>query len=354
MSTGCLSDLREIASAEGGSVRVNVIRVKGSAPNEVGCSMIVTENGFMGTVGGGALEMTALQAARDMLNDRTKNGQDGWQRLVRDFPLGPALGQCCGGQVRLMFEFLTTQEAGSIVSMVAGQPPKSILLRPVSSGYPMEIVENWKIGSADWPLGVRGVVRGMLSGSSPCVPTLVDGWYLEPLERHSNDLFLYGAGHVGRAVVRVFSGLPFDIYWVDTVAKRFPETVPPGVHQLVAANPADAARHAPSGAWHVVMTFSHAIDLDLCQTVLARGDFAYLGVIASKTKRARFVSMLRETGLSDETVARLHAPIGLMSLEGKEPSVIAISLAADLLLRLQQTANSEVQGTKVTSERGWG
>ncbi len=93
------------------------------------------------------------------------------------------------------------------------------------------------------------------------------------------------------------------------------------------------------------MTYSHAIDLEVCRTVLARGDFAYLGVIASKTKRARFVRRLRDAGLPEAAVARLQAPIGLPGLEGKEPSAIAVSLAADLLLRLQANEGAAARGT---------
>ena len=213
-----------------------------------------------------------------------------------------------------------------------------MLLRPLSAGYPMEYSGNREAGVSKWPPRVRSVVQEMLSGKRPRTAMVVDEWFLEPLGQCREVLFLYGAGHVGRAVVRAFDGLPFEIYWVDTVLERYPNPFPIGVNQLISANPADAVQYAPPGSWHVVMTFSHAIDFDVCQAVLTRGDFIYAGVIASKTKRARFVRKLREAGLTDSIVSSLHAPIGLDQLDGKEPSEIAISLAADFLLRLKRAA----------------
>jgi xanthine dehydrogenase accessory factor len=183
----------------------------------------------------------------------------------------------------------------------------------------------------------------MMSGVRPRGPILAAGWYAEPLGPDLAPLFLYGAGHVGRAAAKLLAGLPFEVHWVDIGAERYPDDMPPRVHRLVAADPARAAHHAPAGAWHVVMTYSHAIDLEVCQTVLARGDFAYLGLIASKTKRARFVRRFRDAGLPEAAIARLHAPIGLPGLEGKEPAVIAVSLAADLLLRLRASEGEAVQ-----------
>ena len=147
----------------------------------------------------------------------------------------------------------------------------------------MEYSGNREAGVSKWPPRVRSVVQEMLSGKRPRTAMVVDEWFLEPLGQCREVLFLYGAGHVGRAVVRAFEGLPFEIYWVDTVSERYPAPIPIGVHQLISANPADAVQYAPPGSWHVVMTFSHAIDFDVCQAVLTRGDFSYAGVIASKT-----------------------------------------------------------------------
>ncbi len=340
-----LAELAEMVAAQGAVVRVSIVRAEGSAPRGPGAAMTVAAQSFSGTIGGGALEHAALNAARAMLSDWSGVTTPAWRRSVRDYPLGPSLGQCCGGQVRLLFELLAAPELAAMTDTLgAGEIAAEVLvLRPLESGSPMEFARHRKDDRDHWPLPLRRLIRETLSGVRPRGPILAAGWYAEPLGPDLAPLFLYGAGHVGRAAAKLLAELPFELHWVDTDAARYPDPLPPRVHRLVAADPARAAHHAPAGAWHVVMTFSHAIDLEVCRAVLGRGDFAYLGVIASKTKRARFLRRLRDAGLPEAAVARLHAPIGLPELEGKEPAVIAVSLAADLLLRLQAKEGEETQ-----------
>ena len=345
MKTGWVSELEEMVAVHGTVVRVTIIRADGSAPRGAGTSMMVGAKVFAGTIGGGAMEHEALKAARAMLSEQYENVRPVWQRAVRDFPLGPSLGQCCGGYVQLLFEVVSAAE---VRVMTAAASDNGMALHPIASGEPMEFALGRKDDRDSWPLPLRRAVREMMSGAKPRKPFLAAGWYAEPLGRELAPLFLYGAGHVGRAAVKMLQELPFDIFWVDIDAERFPEDIPAGIRRLVANDPAQAARYAPTGAWHVVMTFSHAIDFDVCREVLARGDFSYLGVIASKTKRARFVRRLRNAGLPDACIVRLHAPIGLPGLEAKEPSVIALSLAADLLFRLQAKGN---EGTLPQTEQ---
>lgn len=350
MTMGWLAELADMVAVHGPVVRVSIVRADGSAPRGAGAAMTVAAEVFTGTIGGGALEHEALNAARKMLPERRGAATPGWRRSVRDYPLGPSLGQCCGGHVRLLFEVVAAAELAAMTAALSagalgdGEIVAEVMaLRPLKPGSPMEFARHRKDDRDHWPLPLRRLVRETMSGVRPRGPILAADWYAEPLGPDLAPLFLYGAGHVGRAAAKVLADLPFEVHWVDTGADRYPDEMPPRVHRLVAADPARAARHAPAGAWHVVMTFSHAIDLEICRTVLARGDFAYLGVIASKTKRARFVRRLRDAGLSEATVARLHAPIGLPGLEGKEPSVIAVSLAADLLLRLRAGEGEAVQ-----------
>ena len=342
---GWLVELADMIADYGTVVRVSIVRAEGSAPRGVGAAMTVAAEAFTGTIGGGALEHEALNAARTMLADRRVTATPMWWRSVRDYPLGPSLGQCCGGRVRLLLEVVATAELATMTAALGdGESGMEVMaLRPLEPGSPMEFAHHRKDDRDHWPLPLRRQVREMMSGVRPRGPILTADWYAEPLSPDLAPLFLYGAGHVGRATAKVLADLPFEVHWVDTDAERYPDPMPPRVHRLVAADPARAARHAPEGAWHVVMTFSHAIDLEVCRTVLARGDFAYLGVIASKTKRARFVRRLRDAGLPEAAIARLHAPIGLPELEGKEPAVIAVSLAADLLLRLRARVGEAVQ-----------
>ncbi len=287
-------------------VRVVVAGQRGSAPRESGTVMLVNAEGQSGTIGGGALEYKALEVARAMLGKP-------FARELLDMPLGPALGQCCGGSVKVLVE-----------SFANGLPElEGIYARPVASGAVPEIP----------PLRVQKTLREMRSGVAARGIVLVDGWLVEPLAQDKTPLWIYGAGHVGRALVSVLSELPFTITWVDTDRARFPETLPEQVDMLVAGDPARVVKHAPEEAVHLVLTYSHALDFEICHAVLSRG-FGALGVIGSDTKRARFMKRLRQAGVDP---SRMQCPIGDRSL-GKEPMAIAVGVAAALL---QQRATQE-------------
>jgi xanthine dehydrogenase accessory factor len=186
------------------------------------------------------------------------------------------------------------------------------------------------------PLPVTRAVREMLSGLRP-LPALIRAakgasvWFVEPLERRMVPLHIYGAGHVGRALVRVLADLPFRVTWADTAASRFPNPVPPHACAQAAPDLPAVAAAAPADAFHVVMTYSHALDLAICHAVLRRGQFGHLGLIGSATKRARFTKRLADLGISPPLLARLTCPIGLPGIGGKEPGMIAVSVAAKLL-----------------------
>ncbi|MFT6061289.1 MAG: xanthine dehydrogenase accessory factor [Paracoccaceae bacterium] len=305
MVSGCdLAALDAAVARHGRVMRVVVAQTRGSVPREAGAAMLVWDGGFDGTIGGGALEWEALAEARRRLN----GGTDG----VRAWPLGPGLGQCCGGAVTLAFEGFDAGRLAAIDRDVA------IYARPL--GPP-----------ASPPPSIRAHARAARAGEAPGIAVSLSGtpWLSELLRPATTPLFLYGAGHVGRAVTRVFLGLPFAITWIDDAPARFPAD--PMATPLVARNPADAAALAPIDAVHIVMTYSHALDLEICHRVLARGGFARLGVIGSASKSARFRSRLRALGHGDAAIARLECPIGAPGLGGKAPAEIAVSLAADLL-----------------------
>ncbi len=182
----------------------------------------------------------------------------------------------------------------------------------------------------------------MRNQRNPGALIFADGWLVETLKRPHQPLWLYGAGHVGREIVDVLADLPFEITWVDTTQNRFPTEIPAHAAPLVAQNPADAVRHAPDTAHHLVLTYSHALDLDICHAVLSR-DFATLGLIGSATKRSRFTTRLRKLGHSDAHIAQMICPIGQPSL-GKTPKAIAVGVAAELLaLDVRQTLGKEAR-----------
>ena len=186
------------------------------------------------------------------------------------------------------------------------------------------------------PLAVkRMLARARGEGVMP-VPALVQGWMVEPVARPAHEVWIWGAGHVGRALVAVLAPLPgVAVTWVDVAAARFPDAVPDGVRCLVAADPAAAVAGAPPGAEHYVLTFSHALDLELCHRLLLRG-FAACGLIGSATKWARFRSRLAALGHRAAEIGRIDCPIGDPSL-GKHPQAIAVGVAMAFLRRDNRT-----------------
>jgi xanthine dehydrogenase accessory factor len=246
---------------------VTVSDAKGSVPREAGTRMVVAADEVLGTIGGGHLELTAIDEARTLLQ--------GGAAHERHFPLGPALGQCCGGTVTLRFELLTSQA--------------------------------------------------------------LEAWPQAPSRFH---LQLYGAGHVGRAIVRLLEGIPdCRVQWIDEREEEFPRDTSAPHIERVCVEPVEAeVRIAPPGAHYLVLTHSHDLDLRITEAILKRGDFAYLGLIGSQTKRARFVHRFEARGIAPETIARMTCPIGVPGITGKEPEIIAIAVMAQLLQTLQSPA----------------
>jgi len=291
--------LKAAVAAHGRVVRVVIADLKGSSPREVGAAMLVWDSGQSGTIGGGALEFEAAKAAR---------GQRDGVRLSRH-ALGPELGQCCGGAVTLLSE---VYDADAVAALKG-----EVIARPVA-------------GAVEMPLAVRRMLGKARDRGERPGPALIDGWMVEPVVRPARQFWIWGAGHVGRAMVDVLAPLPdLAITWVDTGPERFPEHVPEGVTMLPAANPADLVRHAPVEAEHLIVTYSHALDLELCHRLLSHG-FGFAGLIGSATKWARFRSRLRALGHRPEAIARITCPIGDPGL-GKHPQQIAIGVAAQLL-----------------------
>lgn len=307
-----LTELRARIAATGPVARVVIAEIRGSSPREVGAAMLVWPGGQSGSIGGGALEWQAAQAARAML-------PDGGARLSH-VALGPALGQCCGGAVTLLTE---VWDAAALAAL----PQAEVIARPARPGVEM-------------PLAVRRMLkRARATGEAP-PPRLIQGWMVEPVTRPARHLWIWGAGHVGRALVSVLAPLPgVALSWADTGQDRFPAEIPANVTALAAANPADLVPHAPVQAEHLILTYSHALDLELCHRLLSHG-FRGAGLIGSATKWARFQSRLRQLGHTDAQIRAITCPIGDPDL-GKHPQAIAVGVAAALL-----RAESAVQSTR--------
>ena len=255
-----------LAAGERATV-VEVLRTRGSVPRGAGTRMLVGAAAVAGTVGGGHLELKAIAHARQ----RLATGIDAVDEL--HFPLGPTLGQCCGGAVTLRFAPL---DAAAL---------------------------------AAWP---------------------------EPAPMFH--LQLHGAGHVGRAIARALVPLDAAIDWIDERDDAFPAAFADGggawpahVRKVCADPPEAEVAAAPTGACFLVLTHRHDLDLRIAEAVLRRGDFAFLGLIGSKTKRQRFEHHFERRGIAPASIARMACPIGIDGIDGNEPEVIAVAVAAQLL-----------------------
>jgi xanthine dehydrogenase accessory factor len=256
---------------------------------------------------------------------------------MRAWPLGPSLGQCCGGSVRILFELYTDHERAEIGDLNS----TSLIVRPADPGEPLRFIAA-RQDIDGLPLHVARVVKDILSGARQRQAAFIparkgqSAVFIEPMQSAAKPLYIYGAGHVGRAIVRALADIPFAVHWVDVHADRFPSHIPDGVHRIVASDPAAIASAAPKGAYHLVLTYSHALDLAICHALLSNPAFGFLGLIGSASKRARFIKRLREGGVTQAAIEHLTCPIGIGNLRGKEPATIAISVAAQLIERLEQ------------------
>jgi len=295
-----LSSLAQAVDNHGQVARILIAEHKGSSPREAGTSMLVWGTGFSGTIGGGALEFQAVKSARKQLHDNALTN-------VQRIPLGPNLGQCCGGSVTLVTEYFSQSNL-----------PKETIhyVRPVKPNTPE-------------PLWVKRNLANVRNGTETLDTHLQDGWLVEPITQPHQPVWIYGAGHVGRAIIDTMQGLPFDITWIDTNADRFPDHIPETVTQLIAHNPALVAKHAPHNTQHYILTYSHALDLELCHAILGHS-FKSLGLIGSKTKHARFTAKLQNLGHSPTQISRIVCPIGDPTL-GKEPKAIALGITSALI-----------------------
>jgi len=250
--SGWLAALNSLAETGTAAALVTVLEVKGSTPREAGAKMVVTSERIFDTVGGGHLELKAIELARALLRQQPIPGEPSTHR----FSLGPSLGQCCGGEATLLLE--------------AVLPP-------------------------------------------------------------AFQIALFGAGHVGKALIKLLGDLPCRVSWIDPREAIFPETVPANVTPVVSEEPEAEIDALPAGSFVLVMTHSHPLDLRILEATLKRDDFRYIGLIGSATKRARFLKRLAARGLNEAELARLTCPIGIAGAGGKHPAEIAIAVAAQLL-----------------------
>jgi xanthine dehydrogenase accessory factor len=330
-----MRQLRAWLAAGTPCVSVVVAGVRGSIPREPGTRMLVSADAMHGTVGGGNLEFKALELARGML------AGEGARIAQYRFPLGPSLGQCCGGATWLVMERFLPQDAAAGLAMLddldaalAGHPP-ALLATWLDGGERPRVFSRRDAGCADGVAGPlpaqhRAAALALLEDAQAGA-LMADGVLLERVAPPAFEVMLFGAGHVGRALARVLGELPVSLTWVDSREAEFPADAAGNVRKRLADDPQDEVARAAPGTAFLVMTHSHALDQDLCERILRRGDFAYLGLIGSGTKRARFEQRFAARGLDAALVARMTCPIGIPGVTGKEPGVIAVAVAAQLM-----------------------
>ncbi|MDQ0393195.1 xanthine dehydrogenase accessory protein XdhC [Labrys monachus] len=312
---GIFATLERMVERDGGAVLVTVMAVSGSSPREAGTRMAVRPDGaFSGTIGGGALEWQALAEAQALLASAA-----GSRMRMTDRALGPDLGQCCGGRVRLMLERFDRTDLPWLAALSAREDGAEM----ITIGLPQP--------GGSFSRRPAGETEAALAPSAAPV-LLADGRLVERFGSRNPPVYLFGAGHVGRALVMALAPLPFELFWFDPRTDAFPAHVPRQVRIMRDPQPERSLGQAPDDARILIMTHSHALDLAIALAALAAGRFAYVGVIGSQTKRARFLSQMRQAGLDEERIARLTCPIGIPGIEGKEPAVIAASVVAQILL----------------------
>ena len=326
-----LAGLEQLLASGNDVIRVVVAATRGSAPREAGASMLVYRHGTLGTLGGGHLEFKAIELARDLLD------QTGTLAHSQRFSLGAALGQCCGGIVDLWWERFTIADIEFITAANAQ-------LQQTGHVVLATLVEDKNISHRT--LFVSGVqhpvpeftelncdAESLMSAAPDSSRTRLvhrggDKVLLERLDREHTPLWIFGAGHVGQAIVSLLRDLPFAITWVDSRAGVFPMAAHTGVTVLESEMPAEEVRCAPAGAWFLVFTHDHDLDYAICQAILAHEASGFIGLIGSRTKAARFNHRLIRQGFQAE---RITCPIGIAGISGKEPATIAVAVVAQLL-----------------------
>lgn len=315
---GTLAVLSHLVERDGAAALVSILEARGSTPREAGTRMVVSGSGeISGTVGGGRLELEAIERASALIS----TGRDTAERFA--LALGPTLGQCCGGQVTLIIEVFTSARAGSLAGLVAAE----------AAGTPFLTAARFIEGEA--------IDRHIVSDAAATEPAsdlalAADGTLCERFGRSWRSVYLFGAGHVGRALVLALAPLPFSVTWIDSRAEIFANLPFANLERRVSARPSDELARAPDGTFVVIMTHDHAIDFDILDAALSSGRFGFVGVIGSRTKRARFESRLRSMGYPERTATSFVSPLGIAGISAKEPPVIATAIAAQLLIEDQR------------------
>ena len=276
------SALRTFLTAHPAAIVAELTAVRGSSPREAGAFMLIAPDALTGTIGGGALEYMVTDHARRLI-------AQGRAEEAMDVPLGPEIGQCCGGRVKV------------------------------------------SLHHADAHLRRQLLARLIAEDASAA------------------HVYVFGAGHVGRVLAQILPLLPVKLEVIDTRQDEL-DALPPGIPHRRVAMPEAVVRSAPRGSAYIILTHDHALDFLIAQEALARLDSPYVGMVGSKTKRAKFSSWYLEQGGDRAALARLVLPIGAQGLGDKRPSVIAALAAAEVMVQIGGREVSVGHGSIPTNE----
>ncbi len=328
-----IEELTDLCAAEETAVLVTVAGIRGSAPREIGAKMIITATESVGTIGGGQLEYQCTRVAVGLLQER--------QLSLRSFPLGSSMGQCCGGVVEILFEPLGNGMPAWLrdLSALHGQREAAIIVTRMSSSAPAKFIVTadrvFGDGTDDAQSKLVAEARSILANDRKPHRNVQE--FFEPVVVADLNIAVFGAGHVGTAVVNTLSSLDCNIRWIDSRRNIFRQ-VPANVRAIEVATPALEVAAMPPGSFYLVMTHSHALDFEICDRILRRDDAQYCGLIGSRSKRRRFEKRYRQQGMSQALIESLTCPIGVDGITGKKPAEIAVATAAEILKLKQQTA----------------
>ncbi len=324
-------------------VLVTVAEVAGSAPRGAGACLAVGIDNVCGNIGGGNLEYSAIERSRQLMQTAGRQGFE-----LEQVALGPSLGQCCGGNVTLAYEVLGGDDLLWLDGACAAEPGH-LILSEFSASDGRRTILCGRAEARD--LAVALGTDAAAADAAPC--QLIRGASADRfiLVRNAAEVLplvvLFGAGHVGKALVHILAELPLRVLWIDTRPEMFASTSSSNVEQRASAIPESDVWQAPPGASYLVMTHDHGLDQEICAAVLKRGDFAFLGLIGSKTKRQRFMKEFRSRGLDSKVLDRLTCPIGVAGISGKRPESIAVAVAAQLLQVLEGRHATSAQTSDV-------
>ena len=271
-----LQDIDKIKIIKKNVILATIIKAKGSVPRNENVSMVISSSMQFGTIGGGELEYQITRKSKSLLNTLNCN-----QKII-ELPLGPSLGQCCGGFVKIQ-------------------------LNKFKNGKDLLLKRNLK----------------------------------EQIINKNKNLYIFGAGHVANALLSKLDGVGFNIFVIDSRENFISKINTDYVFPILAKDPTIIIKNAPSKSYYLVLTHSHQLDLSICDSILKKNNFTFIGLIGSKTKKIRFTKRLIEIGHDENSINKIECPIGIRSIEGKEPDVIAISIIARLLEYKSSSAKIE-------------